>query len=182
MTQRCLECSSNMRVRRETISGEKALGLPGVYVRTSVARCPKCDATEVIFPNIEGLHQALARSIVAKAERLSGAEVRFLRKVLGWSGADFAQHMGTAAETISRWEHESTPIGPQADRLLRLMVMAVDPVADYRRLDLLKEVAKAKPAKVQVIAKANAESRAVRVANCAPDEWPEIKMARLSAP
>ena len=157
MTQRCLECGSNMRVRRETISGEKALGLPGVYVRTSVARCPKCDATEVIFPNIEGLHQALARSIVAKAERLSGAEVRFLRKVLGWSGADFAQHMGTSAETISR-------MGTRVDayRAPGRSIAAANgdgwrPVADYRRLDLLKEVAKAKPAKVQVIAKANAD-------------------------
>ena len=54
--------------------------------------------------------------------RFRGEEVRFLRKSLGWSGADFARHMGVAEETVSRWENDATPIGPQADRLLRLMV------------------------------------------------------------
>ena len=30
--------------------------------------------------------------------------------------------MGVADETVSRWENDAAPIGPQADRLLRLMV------------------------------------------------------------
>jgi transcriptional regulator with XRE-family HTH domain len=93
--------------------------------------------------------------VIAKDARLSGAEVRFLRKVLGWSASDFAAHMGATPETVSRWETDTTPIGPQADRLLRLMVMTSDPVADYLKLDLLKAVAKAKPAVVRLIAKAD---------------------------
>jgi len=48
--------------------------------------------------------------------------VRFLRKSLGWSGSDFAKHMGVAEETVSRWENDAAPIGPQADRLLRFLV------------------------------------------------------------
>jgi hypothetical protein len=35
----------------------------------------------------------------------------------------------------------------------RLMVMTRDPVTDYRTLDLLKTVARAKPAKVRLVAK-----------------------------
>jgi DNA-binding transcriptional regulator YiaG len=107
-----------------------------------------------MVPNLEGLHQALARALVKKEARLGGDEIRFLRKVLGWSGADFSEHMGTSAETVSRWETGATPIGPQADRLLRLMVMTRDPVSDYEKLDLLKTVARAQPAKVRLIAKA----------------------------
>lgn len=147
----CLECGGPMREKREIVP---YLGLPGVRLETVVARCPKCGGYEVRIPNMEGLHRAIARSVVAKAARLSGPEVRFLRKMLGWSGADFAAHMGVSAETVSRWETGRTPIGAQADRLLRLMVMSRDPVEDYRKLDLLKSVAKAKPATVRVIAKA----------------------------
>jgi putative zinc finger/helix-turn-helix YgiT family protein len=151
----CLECGGTMRTRREVVPFEKPIGLPGVRVSTFVARCPKCGAYEVMLPNLEGLHQAIARAVIAKKERLAPAEVRFLRKVLGWSGADFAEYMGTSAETVSRWETGATPIGPQADRLLRVMVMNRDPVSDYRKLDLLKTVARAKPAAVRMLARAD---------------------------
>jgi putative transcriptional regulator len=153
----CLECGGEMRIRREMVPFDKPIGLPGVRLSTFVARCSRCGAFEVMIPNLEGLHQALARAIVAKAERLSAAEIRFLRKVLGWSGVDFAEHMGTSAETVSRWETGTTPIGPQADRLLRLMVMTRDPVSDYRKLDLLKAVARAKPSAVRMLASAGAK-------------------------
>jgi putative zinc finger/helix-turn-helix YgiT family protein len=150
----CLECGGTMRTRREIVPFDKPIGLPGVRLETLVARCPKCAAYEVIIPNLEGLHQAIARTIVQKSSRLSGAEIRFLRKMLGWSGADFAEHMGTSAETVSRWETGAAPMGAQADRLLRLMVMTRDPVAGYRKLDLLKSVARAKPTVVRLLARA----------------------------
>ena len=55
-------------------------------------------------------------------------EIRFLRKYLGWSTADFASRMGTARETVSRWESGAVPMGSQADRLLRLLVATAAPV------------------------------------------------------
>ena len=150
----CVECGKPMRIRREVLPFDKPIGLRGVRLNTDVARCPNCGEFEVIIPNLEGLHRAIARTLVAKNARLAADEIRFLRKVLGWSGADFAAHMGTSAETVSRWETGATPIGPQADRLLRLMVMTRDPVADYRKLDLLKTVARAKAATIRMTARA----------------------------
>lgn len=155
----CLECGGILRTRRELVPFEKPIGLPGVRVNTFVARCPKCGAFEVMLPNLEGLHQAITRMLVAKTARLAPPEIRFLRKVLGWSAADFAEHMGTSAETVSRWETGAMPIGPQADRLLRLMVMTRDPVANYRRLDLFKTVTRAKAAVMRMIAKAGADGQ-----------------------
>lgn len=155
----CLECGGTLRTRRELVPFDKPIGLPGVRLNTFVVRCPKCGAFEVMLPNLEGLHQAITRMLVAKTERLSPPEIRFLRKVLGWSGVDFAEHMGTSAETVSRWEAGAGPIGPQADRLLRLMVMSQDPVADYRKLDLFTKVARAKPAAMRMIAKAGTGGR-----------------------
>ena len=149
----CLECDVVMKVRRELVPFDKPIGLPGVRLDTFVARCPKCGSYDVIIPNLEGLHRAVARTIVEKEARLAPVEIRFLRKVLGWSGADFAEHMGTTPETVSRWENGSAAMGPQADRLLRLMVLTRDPVGDYRKLDLLKTVARAKPAAVRLVAR-----------------------------
>jgi len=149
----CLDCGGAMRARVETVPFDRPIGLRGVWLQTSVVRCQNCGAYEVLIPDLEGLHRAVARAVVEKTARLSGDEIRFLRKVLGWSGADFAGHMGATVETVSRWENDALQIGPQADRLLRLMVLTKDPVSDYRRLDLLKKVALAKPAMVRMTAK-----------------------------
>ncbi|MGH9782549.1 MAG: hypothetical protein ACRD88_00040 [Terriglobia bacterium] len=40
--------------------------------------------------------RAIATTIARKAPGLTPAEIRFLRKCLGWSGADFAAHMGVS--------------------------------------------------------------------------------------
>ena len=73
--------------------------------------------------------------------RLTPAEVRFRRTTLGWSGKELADHMGATAETVSRWEHGRIPMGPQADRLLRLMVLHTTLPASFD-LSQLKDVAR----------------------------------------
>ena len=39
--------------------------------------------------------------------------------------------MGVDKSTVSRWENEKEPIGPTADRLLRLMVLRQRPIDEY---------------------------------------------------
>jgi hypothetical protein len=53
--------------------------------------------------------------------------------------------MGMTPETISRWETGAEPIGPTADRLLRLMVATRDPVSEYP-LEMLTTITKESPA------------------------------------
>ena len=62
-----------------------------------------------------------------------------MRKYLGWSGADFAKHMGVTPESVSRWENEREQMGAVADRLLRLMVATKAPVSEYP-LDALADL------------------------------------------
>ena len=135
----CSECGGEMTVRRENYRYD-ACGLPNITLqKVEVGRCPKCGETEVAIPSLEGLHRSLAQAIIRKPSRLVPAEIRFLRKYLGWSGADFAARMGTAAETVSRWETGAAPMGPTADRLLRLMVATTAPKGDYS-LDVLATI------------------------------------------
>jgi hypothetical protein len=97
-----------MKVRKENYrydeSGLRHVTLVGV----EVARCPRCDNFEISIPNIEELHRLIAKILIDKSTRFTGEEVR--------------KHMGVAEETVSRWENDAAPIGPQADRLLRFLV------------------------------------------------------------
>lgn len=136
---KCLECGTKMESRRENIHYE-AGGLPHVILQgVEVRRCPACGETETVIPAIEGLHRAIAGAFIRKRTRLAPAEIRFLRKYLGWSGVDFARHMGTKPESVSRWEHGAMPMGATADRLLRLLVATKAPVSDYS-VDVLTQV------------------------------------------
>jgi len=135
----CTQCGVVMKTDRENFLYD-ACGLPGVtLVGVEVSRCPGCGQYEVSIPQIEELHKLIAHTLIRKQARLSGAEVRFLRKWLGWSAADFAAHVGVTPETVSRWETSAVPMGATADRLLRLMVVTKEPVRDYS-LELLKDV------------------------------------------
>jgi putative zinc finger/helix-turn-helix YgiT family protein len=119
---KCLECRTPMKTRKESYPydecGLKHITLVGV----AVTRCPRCGEYEISIPHVEELHRLLAKVLIEKSTRFTGDEVRFLRKSLGWSGTDFGRHMGVAGETVSRWENDAAPIGPQADRLLRFLV------------------------------------------------------------
>ena len=117
----------------------------------------RCGEIEVGIPGIEGLHRAIAEALIAKPARLAPEEVRFLRKHLGLSSADFAAHMGTTPEAVSRWERGRAQMGPVADRLLRTLVALQKPVKDFS-IDLLRDVGKAaaKPARLRFSATGSA--------------------------
>jgi putative zinc finger/helix-turn-helix YgiT family protein len=140
----CISCGGQMHTQRENFLYE-ACGLPGVTLMdVEVSRCPQCGAYEVAIPQIDDLHKAIAQALIRKTSRLDAAEIRYLRKYLGWSGADFAAHIGATRETVSRWESGATPIGPASDRLLRLMVVTRDPINDYP-LERLATISKELP-------------------------------------
>ena len=143
-----------MKTARENFR-HKAIGLPNVtLVDVEVSRCGHCGEYAVAIPRLEEMHQALARAVATKAERLSADEIRFLRKHLGWSGADFAAHFAVTPQTVSRWENGKQDMGPVAERLLRLCALSGEPMKDY---SVLKQVAVSEP-KPKPIRMALAES------------------------
>jgi len=109
--------------------------LAGIAVR----RCPGCGNVMPRVPNIEGLHDAIARLLVTKAERLSAPEIVFLRKYLGWSGADFAKNMHCDRAQISKWEHGKVVMSKPYELLLREMVASGKKIEDYQRHEAARE-------------------------------------------
>ena len=139
MSKKCRKCAvGELRVTRENYLYAES-GLPDVVLQgVEVRRCPECGTHEVPLPRVAELHRVIAMLVIHKRARLSAAEVRYLRKYLGWSGGDFAAHVGVAASTVSKWENDREPIGPSSDRLLRMMVARRSPVQDYSDDDLTK--------------------------------------------
>lgn len=138
----CRHCGAEYSPLEEMTVPLRAL--PGVMV-TGVEgrRCQGCGDLRYRIPNMEGLFRTVALLLVHKPERLSGAEARFLRKWLGWSGHDTANKLGFTPEHVSRWENDKVPISETADKLLRSLVLVREPVDDYAMWDAqLSEVAK----------------------------------------
>jgi len=124
-----VELNETRENHRYLESGLSNVVLHGVTVR----RCPRCGFFGVSIPRMTGLHRALALALIGRRERLTPAEIRFLRKSLGWSGVDFARKFHVRPEQVSRWEsgtrhvHMSIP----SELLLRLLVAQGYQVEDY---------------------------------------------------
>lgn len=130
---KCPECGeAELQGSREnwkyTESGLDGVTLVGVLVE----RCPNCGETMVSIPRMEKLHRRLALELIKKPS-FTGKEIRFLRKHLGWSQAQFAEHMAVAKETISRWETSALGMSDSLAQLLRVLVFMGEKVQDYEK-------------------------------------------------
>ena len=98
-----------------------ASGLPNVFLEGIRYRiCDECGTQSADIPGVEQLLQAIARELVRKGSRLTGAEIRFLRKRLGKKAADFAAIIGVEPETYSKWENDRLVPSETADGMIRL--------------------------------------------------------------
>jgi putative zinc finger/helix-turn-helix YgiT family protein len=138
---RCDDCGKPVATERNAVRRYDMGGLPHVELHgVEVTRCESCGGESIAIPRISQLHRVLADAFVRQRRMLAPVEIRFLRKHIGLSGADFAQRMGVARETVSRWETGAQPMGAVADRLLRLLVVTHEPTECYAVDDLLIEL------------------------------------------
>jgi len=138
---KCEACGGPITTERNVVRRYEIGGLPHVELHgVEVTRCAQCGKEGMTIPRIGQLHRVLAEAIVRQHRMLAPVEIRFLRKHLGLSAADFAQRMGVARETVSRWETGAQPMGAVADRLLRLLVVTHEPTESYAVDDLLSEL------------------------------------------
>jgi len=132
----CYECGAQgpLEASIDTRPYLEGSGLK-ILVQQHVRTCQECGAETVGVSDIQGLHNRIAEDIIHSPNRLSGPEIRFLRKHIGWSGDDFARFFQVSPATVSRWEHGKQALGTQADLLLRVSAAKQDPIKDYNLLD-----------------------------------------------
>lgn len=112
------------------------MGLPIVLLNAAY-EVSHGDETGVVVPDVQALEAALAVARVTLPTKLTGSEIRFLRKAIGIKAVNLAKFLDVTAETFSRWENgNGAAISTNAERVLRLRV-----------LHSLREKAPAVPAK-----------------------------------
>ena len=135
---KCIQCGGELKTAQENYLYD-AQGVRVTLLGINVKRCSACGESFAGIPKVEELHRVIAYAIALKPARLTAKEVRFLRKYLGWSGTDFANHFGVERETVSRWESGGQKMNAMADRLIRLAVATRDPVEKYP-IERLQEI------------------------------------------
>jgi len=102
----------------------RGAGLPNVYLVGGYAVEEDEDGPAVSLVDVGGLYRSLSAAICMRTARLTGAEVRFLRKRLGWSQADVGNLSEKSAQAVAKWEKGQLPVPLGDSRLLRATWLA----------------------------------------------------------
>lgn len=131
----CVMCGSKLK-KEKTNFHYLDCGLKNVYLKSiEVLKCKECGEEEIVIPNIEQLHNLVAKTVATQKQKLSPEEIRFLRTHLGFSGSDFAEKIGVSPETVSRWEKGRISMKPTVERLLRVLILSnAGPFREYEEL------------------------------------------------
>lgn len=105
---RCPECNLDMVSQNVThehpynfdMSGLSNVLLSGI----TLFRCTKCNFDMPSIPKIAELHNGIARYLINKDTQLSGEEIKFIRKQLGFSQNEFAEMMEITEEKLDEIE------------------------------------------------------------------------------
>lgn len=96
-------------------------GLDYVYLVNGFEYHPGPNGREVSIYDEDGLLHTIGKLLVAKRQRLTGKEFRFLRTELSQSQATLAHIIGVKELTVARWEKGETEIPLATDAVLRKM-------------------------------------------------------------
>lgn len=95
-------------------------GLPNVFLLNGFQEIETANGRAVSIQNVEGLHEAISRTIISEAPFLTGPEFRFVRKFLDLTQNEMATYLGLDEQSIRRWERlERLP--DHADKSVRLL-------------------------------------------------------------
>ena len=97
------------------------------------------DAGELVYviPNVNGLHCAIADSIVWRQGGMTGEELRFLRTELGLTQAELAATVHRDHQSIGRWERGECPMEGAAETIVRLLSieqLGLDPAKELSEI------------------------------------------------
>ena len=122
MGHRCRECGQEMRQAGGRYHWVES-GLDNVYIEGDQVKqweCPNGHKT-VQIGGLKNLLDTLAETLANKRGRLTGPEVRYLRKSLYWKAGNMARALGVDAATLSRIENGHAPVSGAVDRMVRMI-------------------------------------------------------------
>lgn len=121
----CTACGATVRVVRSKYRFSEC-GLRDVELHgIEIVRCAKCGNEDVIIPRMNDLMRVLALAVVSRPYRLQGEDIRFLRKYLNMTQAEFAELIHVHKTNLSKWENNEDKAGDQSDRLIRAVALVL---------------------------------------------------------
>jgi putative zinc finger/helix-turn-helix YgiT family protein len=118
-----------MKQKRHVAGHEFAADLPARV-------CAKC-GTSYFDDLVVSQFDALVAARLAEAGVMEAAALKFMRKVTGLQGKEFAELLAVRPETVSRWEQGKRPIDRATYAIIRQLVYerarGVTATADYLR-------------------------------------------------
>lgn len=120
---KCYNCEYPMEGKTQNYAYSEC-GLSSVVLTNIIVfHCSQCGAIVPEIPSVGGLHLRIAMDTLFKKSLLISEEIRFVRKMAGYSATHLSKVMGVDKSTVSRWEN-SKNIGKNNDRVLRLICFA----------------------------------------------------------
>ncbi len=121
-TEKCRGCGGVMEGRKGEYKYTEC-GLNSVTLKDIlVFHCIQCNDVVPEIPAVGVLHRVIAIKLLLKKTLLTGNELRFLRKLMGYSVDEFCEVTGTNKNVVQRWEKNHLH-GKGSDRTVRLLVL-----------------------------------------------------------
>jgi putative transcriptional regulator len=121
-TEKCRECGGVMEGRKGEYKYTEC-GLNSVTLKDIlVFHCINCNDIVPEIPAAGVLHRVIAIKLLLKKTLLTGNELRFLRKFMGYSIDEFCEVTGTNKDVVKGWEKNHSH-GKGSDRTVRLLVL-----------------------------------------------------------
>jgi DNA-binding transcriptional regulator YiaG len=98
-------------------------GLNNIYLASGYQVREVAGERYVSIRDLEDLHRAIALFLVSHRKVLSGQEIRFLRKHLGFTQKKLGGRLRVSDQSVARYEKDQTVLEGPADALLRLLVL-----------------------------------------------------------
>jgi putative transcriptional regulator len=96
-------------------------GLQNVWLSSGYTVVKTKHGKGVAIRDVEGLHRVIGNAL-ARKPKLTGSELRFLRKEMEMSQSALAAMVGTSEQNVSLWERRGG-IPRTADRLVRVIYL-----------------------------------------------------------
>lgn len=96
-------------------------GLQNVWLSSGYTVVKTKHGKGVAIRDVEGLHRVIGKAL-ARKPKLTGSELRFLRKEMEMSQSALAAMVGTSEQNVSLWERRGG-IPRTADRLVRVIYL-----------------------------------------------------------
>lgn len=136
-THTCPTCGRALRA--PVTEDHSLLSLPEATMRDlTVYPCSGCGDSVVTIPDPDGMNRAVVRQIAKRPGRMTGGEIRFIRKAMGYDVHTFATALGVTTAQIKLYESDRARVGPTVDRLIRVLAVVfsspkgedTDPIQD----------------------------------------------------